>query len=175
MNKDKSFELAQRWRKLASRAKELDWDKTLFSKDLRAEFSKGTAGDHELTRWCETELEMPQYVAVELLIRSRMAPLLSKANYETIGGFSAIRQVATLGKRDQVRVVQVAVAEQKAVRSVMRDLDLLPKQPDVGPNPDATLLAEFLANSGVDMPARVAKVVRKYTTARAGNHLRAVA
>lgn len=175
MNKAKSFELAQRWRKLASRSKDLDWDKTIFSKDLRAEFGKGTAGDNDLTQWCETELEMPRYVAVELIIRSRMASLTSKANYEVIGGFSAIRQVATLGKRDQVRVVQVAVAEQKAVRSVMRDLDLLPKQPDVGPNPDATLLAEYLSSIGVDLPARIAKVVRKYTTARAGNHLRAVA
>lgn len=167
MNKDKSFELAQRWRKLAAQAKDLDWNKTLFSKDLRDKFTKGTAGDHELTQWCEVELQMPRYVAVELLIRSRVGTLLTKTNYEVIGGFSAIRQIAVLGKRDQVRVVQAAVVEQKAVRSVMRDLDLLPKQPEVGPNPDAAALAEFLNSLGVNVPAKIAKIVRRYTTPQA--------
>jgi len=86
MNKDRSLEFSQRWRKLLNRTKDLDWEKTVFAKELRAEFETGVAGDRALTQWCEVEIGMPQYVATELLLRAVMATHVDKKGYEQVGG-----------------------------------------------------------------------------------------
>ena len=172
MHKDRSFEFSQRWRKLLNRTKDLDWEKTLFAKELRAEFDAGASGDKALTKWCEVELGMPQYVATELLLRAVMATQVDKKGYEQVGGFSAVRQIAALDKRQQVHVIQSAKTQNKSVRSVMRDQGLLPEPPQISANPDAELLAEFLIRSGVSIPPRIAKVVDKYVK-KPARHLKA--
>jgi hypothetical protein len=172
MHKDRSFEFSQRWRKLLNRTKDLDWEKTFFAKELRAEFDAGAPGDKALTKWCEVELDMPQYVAAELILRTVMATYVDNKGYEQVGGFSAVRQIAALDKRQQVHVIQSAKAQNKSVRSVMRDQGLLPDRPRVSENPDAALLAEFLIKSGVPIPPRIAKVVYRYVKKQV-RHLKA--
>jgi hypothetical protein len=115
---------------------------------------------------------MPQYVATELLLRAVMATHVDKKGYEQVGGFSAIRQIAALDKRQQVRVIQSAKAQNKSVRAVMRDQGLLPEAPQVSENPDAEILAEFLIKSRVSIPPRIAKVIDKYVK-KPTRHLRA--
>ena len=169
MNKDRAFELAQRWRRLVSRTKDLDWDKTLFAKDLRAEFGSGGAGDKALIKWCETEIGMPSYVATELLLRATVAGIVDKEAYVQIGGFGAVRQIAALDLRQQVHVVQSAKLQNKTVRSVMREQGLLPPPPEPVADPDAVLLATFIIEQGIKLPKEIAKVVAKYKT----RHLKA--
>lgn len=172
MHKDRSFEFSQRWRKLVNRKRDLDWETALFAKDLRAEFDVGVAGDKALAKWCEVELGMPQYVATELLLRALVASIVDKKGYEAIGGFPAVRQLASLDKKQQVQVINAAKHQDKSVRSVMRDQGLLPEPPQVNANPDAELLAEFLVKSGVAIPPRIAKVVDRYVK-KPARHLKA--
>jgi hypothetical protein len=169
MKPDKNSQFVKRWQVIQRKTKELDWEKTQFAKDLRAQFDT----DKQVIKWCEGELGMAAHVAQELILRSNAANVVKDAaQWQSVGGFSSVRQLVGLEKKQQVHVVQSAVLQNKSIRSVMRDQGLVAEP--VNQKTDAEILAEFVAGMNIKLPPNIQKILNKYVVAKS-RHLKAVA
>lgn len=159
---EQSAVFVKRWQVIQRKTKELDWKKTQFAKDLRAQFET----DKQLIKWCEDELGMAGGVAQELILRAFAAPIVKDAaTWQAVGGFTSVRQVFGLTKQLQARVVQSAVLQSKSIRSVMREQGLI-AEPSYQKT-DAEILAEFLVDLGVaKIPKSIQAIINKYVVAK---------
>jgi hypothetical protein len=157
MKSEKTMEFVKRWQVIQRKSKDLDWEKTSFAKDLRSQFET----DKALIKWCDTELGMAEHVAQELILRANAADVVKDAaTWQSVGGFTSVRQLVGLTKQQQVHVVQGAMLQNKPIRSVMREQGLLPEP--AHQRSDAEILAEFVATLSVKIPANVQKIINKY-------------
>lgn len=163
MKPDKTIEFVKRWQQIQRKTKELDWEKTQFARDLRAQFDT----DKQLIHWCSIELGLAEGIARELLVRAVASQVVrDEATWKSVGGFTSVRQVAELPKKQQIHVIQSAASQNKSVRSVMREQGLIPEP--VYRKTDAEILASFVAGlpGTVKIPPEVRVVLNKYIVAQ---------
>lgn len=151
------FSYVKRWRELERDSKALDYRKTVFARDLRAEF----ATDESFRSWCEFKLGITTHQVDELLTRALAAKVTDdEKTYRSVGGFSAIRSLVGVDKPDQIRVLQSAKQQNKSIRSVMREQGLIEAPPPSTLRTDIEAMARFVLAS--DAPKDVKAIARKY-------------
>lgn len=157
----KTIEFTKRWQVIQRKKKELDWETTQFARELREQFDT----DKQLIKWCDIELGLAEHVAQELVLRANVASVVKDATtWQSVGGFTSVRQVVGLTRQQQTDVVQSAVLQNKSVRAVMREQGLVAEP--VHQKTDAEILAEFVLDLGIKIPSSVQKVISKYIVAK---------
>jgi hypothetical protein len=174
VNNSKMIQFVKRWRELESKAKDLDYQRSVLARDIRAEFPKGSDGDEAFTKWCEVELGLFVAAACELLTRARAIEVCAdESTYARVGGFKAVRHVITLNKREQVAVLEAAKSQHKNVRTIVRERETaraanLPANTNIKPVlrfstfEDAKALAAFVDKHCKDMPSHIRAIVGRY-------------
>lgn len=182
MNSGKLVRFIERWRELERQTKDLDFQRSVFARDLRKEFAAGSAGDDQFTKWCETELGLNAAAACELLTRARAVEVCAdEKTYARVGGFKAVRHVIALPKRAQVEVIEAAKSQHKNVLTVVREREKAKNQNTPAASKvasstaptlryssfaDAKALAEFIHEHCEDMPASIRTIVGRYVDAK---------
>lgn len=167
--KDKLFQLAKRFREISKLVRDADFKLCEWSRDLRAEYPAGTAGDEAFVRWCGDELGVTDGEArFDLLPRAAafaVAPDL--ATWSEIGGYRAARKLSRLPRKEQVACIGAMKASGYGVDKIMRDRGHGPKPigtPKLAAptNHDAEVLARFIADTLKSVPPKISAVVSRY-------------
>lgn len=186
MNNDKMIRFVKRWREIEQQQKDLDFQRSVLARDIRAEFGKGDTGDEQFINWCAVELGITAWAAKELLTRAVAATVVpDERTWKMIGGYRAIRPLEELPKRHQVDVIEAAKASGRAPVTIMRERGLI-KAPETTrpalPTPravvvvkretrptdeqsahmDAVALAQFIARTSRDIPRDILAIVNRY-------------
>lgn len=146
--------------------KELDYKLSCWARDLRAI----CASEKEFTRWCATELGLPDGKAQELLDRAAVVAVVSDVdNFNDRGGFEKLRPILAFPKREQLAIVQAAKAEIRGIASVIKarhPAAPTAEMPALRPSrklSDADVLAQWIVdNHRGKLPAEVDVIVRMY-------------
>lgn len=180
MTTDKLHTFVKRWNQLAKAQADLDYQKSVYAKDLRAEF--GT--DASCVKWCEAHLNLTEYQAKELLDRAAAVKVISDPKvWAQVGGsrgFENIRPMLKYPKKEQVAIVEAAKVEALQIPSIIRKRHPEPvqvtKPTSRGSSPiiarpvttrkmsDADLLAKWIAENAASLPMtpELENVVRMY-------------
>lgn len=137
MKNDKMIQFVKRWRDLERRQKDLDFERSVFARDLRAEFEPGRLGDDEFVNWCVVELGLTAAQArSEFLPRAQAAIAVPDVGtWNQLGGFRQTRHLVGLTKKQQVDVVQAAKVSNKVITTVRRERGLNGAPPISKPAP----------------------------------------
>lgn len=176
MNNSKMIQFVKRWREIERQTKDLDYQRSVLARDIRAEFSDGNVGDEQFIKWCDVELGLNAAAACELLTRARAVQVCAdEKTYTRVGGFKAVRHLITVGKREQVAVLEAAKSQHKNVLTVVREREkaraaTLPANANTSTKPvmryssfeDAKALAVFVDKHCKDMPAHIRTIVGRY-------------
>lgn len=173
LHPDDTHRFIKRWAELVTREKDLDWDRSVFCRDLRAKFSVGHAGDDAFLNWLDVELGHKAGAAEELLERAQsIAVVQDHKTWKRVGGFRGVRQLLPLKQSDRVSVLEVAKSQSKAIGTVVRERGLkptvveqdLPRRRETR-DPDVVFLAKYIAAlDGV--PPVVMEVALRYAQDR---------
>lgn len=134
MNNDKMIQFVKRWLDIERRQKDLDFERSKLSRDIRCEFPSGERGDEQFSNWCVNELGLTSWAAKELLTRAVAATVVpDERTWKMIGGFRAIRPLQDLTKTQQVTVLEAAKTSGRAPINIMRERGLIqaptPREP----------------------------------------------
>jgi hypothetical protein len=136
MNNDKMIHFVKRWRELERQQRDLDFNKSLWCRDLRREFPIGTIGENQFIKWCDTELGLTAGQASELLARAAAVKTVPDADtWKVLGGFRAIQQLDMVPKHQQVNVLEAAKSSGKSLRTVIKERGYGPKPEDASSTP----------------------------------------
>ena len=165
MHNDKMIRFIKQWRDLETQRRKLDFERSRWCRNVRAEFAKGAVGDRAFMNWLAVELGITASIGQELLERAVASQTVQdESTWDRVGGFSHIRVLAPLPQRDKITVLEAAKADAKTVKTVMRERGLiLPKKME---KPDVVILAEFIATLD-KVPPGIMAVVGKYVSKRA--------
>lgn len=160
MNNDKMIRFIKQWRALESQRRKLDFERSRWCREVRAEFAKGDVGDRAFVNWLAVELGIASTMGAEMLERALASQTVpDETTWDRVGGFSNVRALAQLPQRDKVTVLEAAKAAAKTVKTVMRERGLVSTKSVA--KPDVVLLAEFIIGlNGV--PPNIMRVVEKY-------------
>lgn len=165
MHNDKMIRFIKQWRELESQRRKLDFERSRWCREVRAEFAKGDVGDRAFINWLAVELGIAAVTGQEMLERAVASSAVpDETTWDRVGGFSNIRALAPLPQRDKVAVLEAAKADAKTVKAVMRERGLATR-PKVT-KPDVVLLAEFIATLD-KVPPAITAIVSKYVTRKA--------
>lgn len=171
------------WRAIQKDQAELDFRKSAFSKELRAQFSPGKSGDETFHKWCMEYLGLQRNQTQELLARGVAVTIVNDPlTWNTLGGYKSIAYVRELPRKEQVAVIDAAKKSGYSIRTIMakRGHTL----PGYAPEPakkstdpitqsatkpqrrgvyaDITALSNFVAGLSVKMPADIKAIVDMY-------------
>lgn len=165
MNNDKMIRFIKQWRELEAQRRKLDFERSRWCREVRAEFAKGDVGDRAFVNWLAVELGIAAATGQEMLERALASQTVpDESTWDRVGGFSHIRALAPLPQRDRVAVLEAAKADAKTVKTVMRERGLAATKKLA--KPDVVLLAEFVATLD-EVPPAIMAIVGKYVTRRA--------
>jgi len=176
MNATALHKLIERWRDLEKRRKDLDYDRAVWARDLRA----AVGSDRAFLEWCSMEILLNEAAAKDLLVLANAAKVVPDATvWKRVGGSREIRAVTPLAKSDQVFVIEKAKSTGKAIRSIVREMTgtPAPSAPRTSPSTDAQALAHFVMDvvpQGRLTPA-IRAVLARYVKLPAPVQLRKVA
>lgn len=145
MNNARMIDFVKRWRSIERRQKDLDFERSAWARDLRAECES----DRDFVEWCQREAGMSEPVARELLARVAAASIVTDAKtWDTLGGFAQVRSLAALPtKRAKVDAIEAAKSTGLRLSTIVRRS--VPS-PDIAPTKaitakeDAAVLAKFI-------------------------------
>lgn len=145
MDSGKMVRFIERWRDLEKRQKDLDYERSVFARDLRA----ALPSDAAFTKWCVAEIGLAEPAAQDLLLRAIAAKVVPDVTvWKRVGGFREIRAVAALPRREQVNVLETAKFTGQSIRSIVRGLQNKGDEPvelrRASPSADAQTLAHFV-------------------------------
>jgi hypothetical protein len=161
----KLLEFIKRWKELELRQKELDYERSRWCADLRAEFPVGKAGDRAFCEWLSLELGIPAERQEECLSRAAAFAIVpDKQEWESLGQFTQIRKLIPLDRRERVAVIGAAKSTGYRIGTVVRQRES--KDTTHHPPPDIVLLAEGIEAWG-DAPDELRQIARKYIRAKA--------
>jgi hypothetical protein len=124
MSPEKSLEYIKRWKGLECRRQQLDYDVSRWCNDVRSEFQMGAEGDAKFRNWIDVELALSETRKAEIVLRvAAFSALPDRAQYESLGGFSHVKKLIPLNKRDRVSVIGEARASGKLIGGVIRARD----------------------------------------------------
>ena len=190
MNKDKTFQFQQRWVELEKKQANLDFERSVLAKDIRAEFPAGELGDQAFINWCDIELNLPAAGAKELLTRATAVQIVPDAKtWNQVGGYRSIRHLQDLPKREQVNVLESAKSTGRAILNIVKERGLGPKLPELAPPPprpttpyrpplrevdhdsdasqeyrDCVALVKYLAKNGKNLPREILAIMARYSS-----------
>lgn len=164
MKQSKMLEFIRQWKGLERRQKDLDFERSRWCAELRAEFLSGDAGDKAFVKWLEVELGLPTERQEELLDRAAaFAVVPDPQQWRELGGFVQTKKLVPLDKKEQVAVIGAAKATGYRISTIVRQRE---SRPTVSHVPDVVLLAEFVEQLP-DAPEDLRTLARKYIRARA--------
>ncbi len=166
---DSMFKYVKRWQELERKQKDLDYERSVFAKELRAEF--GNNGDARFVKWCKDELGLTEVGANELLLRATMVKTVGdEKTWKNLGGFRAIRAVEVLPREKRVHVIEAAKTTGKSVATLVRENCGVPQttRERVSPISDAEVLAKFITSHHDEsrLPPAVRTIVARYAPLR---------
>lgn len=163
MTSEKSFSFIKRWRVLEEQRKDLNYQRCVLAREIRAEFAEGESGDLAFASWCDVELGVRGLGATEMLVRAQSMELLKdRKTFERVGGYTrGIRHLLMLPRRERVAVIEAAKTQQKAIATVLRERGHGPA-PRTSSVRDLKLVAEYLAKSGRRLPPEISVVVDRW-------------
>ncbi len=162
MHNDKMIEFVKRWKNLQQRQADLDYEKAVLARDIRAEFKAGHLGDEQFVGWCDLELGMLPRQAHELLARADMLKSVpDQRQWKKLGGFAALKCIAMLPEPQRKQVVVQALGAGSDLRVVLRERGLLPPSDKPTYKTDAERLAEYAATLP-NLPKYIRDIVAKY-------------
>jgi len=160
MNNDKMIRFIKQWRDLEDQRRKLDFERSRWCREVRAEFTKGEIGDRAFVNWLAVEIGIAAATGQEMLERAVAHHTVpDEKTWDRVGGFSNIRILAALPQRDKATILEAAKASAKTVKTVMRERGLGGTAQKVA-KPDVVLLAEFVATLDEVPPAIMAIVTR---------------
>lgn len=171
MTNDKLIQFLKRWRALEVARTNLDYARSLWSRDVRVEFADGKSGDLAFVKWCATEIGLTGGQSQELLDRARAIKVIpDEKTWTRLGGFRAVRHLCALPKPEIVPVVEAVKATGKAVRTVIAERRLgvtpIPRKPaqrvDNGARIDAEILAGYVLRACPNAPRHIVKIAQRY-------------
>jgi hypothetical protein len=183
MTIDARHKMIKIWRAIQKDQRELDFRKSEFSKDLRAHFAAGKAGDEMFHRWCLDNLGLQRNQTQELLARGVAATIVSDADtWNLLNGYKSIAYVRELPRKEQIAVIEAAKKSGYSIRTIMakRGHSLPGYAPDPvvksdksleksttkpqrrGVYADITVLANYMAAQSLKLPADVRVIVDMY-------------
>lgn len=175
--------LKERWRELAKRLKDLDWDITKFAADLRGQFVDGDKGDDAFDSFCELNLGMNATKRSEMKLRAATMSVTKDAKtYKFIGGFRQVKVMRNLTRRQIVDVLESCKVSGNSFGNEMRARGLLEVKPrpepirvgrrlifpvkkappKIDPYFDAVTLAQYIARTSRSIPKDIQAVVDRY-------------
>ncbi len=164
------------WRAIERDQRELDFRKSTFSKDLRAKFSAGKAGDNSFRKWCEDHLGLKFNQSEELLARGIAVTIIPDVGtWNEMGGYDAIGKMRDLPKKEQIACVNAAKASNYTLKTVLKQRGhgyTAPTTPITTRKPgkparsaaeiDVEILAAYVARTCKNMPRHIEKLVSRY-------------
>lgn len=165
LTNDQSFDLIKRWRDLDRKAKDLDFQRSLWAQEARAGWPNTDNGTDAFLTWCTDIVGMSADVAREMCARADAAKIVpDESTWKRVGGFYQISKLSEIeSPKERVAVLEAAKATGRSIQSIGRERGALkPKFERSNAYKDAFALAEFLASCGVAIPPRLAAVVRRY-------------
>jgi hypothetical protein len=166
MHNDVMIKYVKRWQELVRKQRDIDYERSVFAKDLRGEF--GT--DARFVKWCQEELRLTKVQAEELLLRADLAKTVgTEETWKKVGGFGALRAVEALPIAKRRHVIEVAKTTGKSIRTLVRESDKrspAPAEPlrRSSPQDDASRLAQFILEHVPDakITATIRAVMSRY-------------
>lgn len=120
MSIDMRHKFIKVWRAIQKDQAELDYRKSAFSKELRAQFSPGKSGDEQFHKWCAEYLGLQRNQTQELLARGVAVSIVSDAlTWNTLGGYKSIAYVRELPRKEQAAVIETAKKTGYSIRTIM--------------------------------------------------------
>lgn len=180
----KLFDLVKRWRELDRQQKDLDFKKSVWSREARAAFPDGDIGDSQFANWLATDLGFTHKDVTEHQLRAVAAKIVpDQKTYKDVGGYRQIKKLEPLNARQRVTVLEAAKATEHTIERVIRDRGLAhktePKTPLVKVAPAATpykprapqvdhyaaacILARYLGRHGGKLPREIRELVDRYS------------
>jgi len=186
MSVDARHKLIKVWRQIQKDQRDLDFRKSEFSKELRAHFAAGKAGDEMFHRWCLDNLGLQRNQTQELLARGIAATIVTDADaWNMLNGYKSIAYVRELPRKEQIAVIEAAKKSGYSIRTIMAkrghtlpgyapvpvkksDNPITPsatKPQRRGVYADITALANFVAGLSVKVPADIRVIADMYKAA----------
>jgi len=165
MKQSKLLEFIRQWKSIERRQKDLDYERSRWCHDVRAEFGSGPSGDKLFCEWLAIELSLPPDRGAECLSRAeafKIAP--DSRTWDLLGGYRQIGKLVPLDKRERVAVIGAVQASGYRIETVLRQRN---SKPVVSAGtPDIVLLAEFVESLD-NVPEQLREIARHYVRARA--------
>lgn len=166
MNNDKMIQYVKRWQQLERKSKELDYERSVFAKELRSEFGN----DAQFIKWCADELGLTATRSSDLLLRATAAKAVPDAStWSRIGGFREIGALAAVpDRKTQIHIIESAKSTGKGIRTLIREnVTHEPPPPRTTPARDAEELARFIVQNVPEdrLTENIRAVVARYVRA----------
>lgn len=183
MTIDTRHKMIKVWRAIQKDQRDLDFRKSEFSRELRAHFPAGKTGDNLFHKWCLDNLGLQRNQTQELLARGVAATIVPDADtWNLLGGYRNVAYVRELPRKEQVAVIEAAKKSGYAIRTIMarrgHSLPGYAPEPVVrstgkiekpaskpqrrGVHADISVLARFVADSGLKLPGDIRVIVDMY-------------
>lgn len=165
MKTERLIELAKQWHQLENEQRQIDYRKSVWCREARAEFST----DRQFLQWCEIELGKTRAESEKLLAQADAAKIVTDAStWKKLGGSKQIEKLVVLPRKEQVACIEAAKVSGQKLMVVIRE-----RHPTMAPAPtpgrirrdfkDAEVLAQWIVdNHRGKLPAEVDVIVRMY-------------
>lgn len=141
------IQYVKRWRDLAKRREDLDYETSALARDIRSEFQSGEVGDRQFIGWCEIELGLMPRQSHDLLARGTAAKIVpDEKQWRRLGGSKAIRCLIDVPDADRKTVIMEAIGSGGNVKAVLRSRGLLEPTKGYSYKTDAERLAEYVSS-----------------------------
>lgn len=163
--KDRLFALYKRWCALERRAKDLDFERSVWARDALAEFD----ADDQFRNWCADELMISASQIDVLLNRAAVATVVAEAStWRRLGGFAQLQSLLAIPAAERTRLVESAEGDGRTIRAlVCQHMAERGETPPPRANSliDVRVLAAFIRErlNDNEMPPNVATIVQRYS------------
>lgn len=167
MNKSKSLGYIEEWNVLERTQRDLDYERSVWARRVRAEYPSGMLGDKQFAGWCVTELELTKRQIDELLLRATAAEIVTdRDGWKRVGGFGRIKYLDEFPRQEQAAVLKAVKATGKTIQAVVADKGLRPAVERVDTRADAAALAAFVRGLKIKVPPAIEAIIDRYERER---------